>query len=273
LKSLSLKSILPTLCLLSAIFCNAAANHSSGALFPKTGSDTCVKKKFSVVFYFIQDTAMTRTPQKFNKETTDIIADLNTSFSPICISFENCSTVIIPHNPFNGWNKGVDNSVTGSWRTENTINIYLVDTLKEVPPQELAGYAHTQGMLSTYFTSRDVIVLANTAVPTYTTFYGTLQHTMGHLFGLHDTFSEISVPYYKGSQELVDRSNCASTGDGICDTQADPYPSTVKKDANNEFYILPDDNFMSMYGTRCKFTPQQYYKMAKFILKYKMYLH
>jgi hypothetical protein len=276
LKTLLRKIIFPLFYLLLTIDAGAAEMDAAcPELTNMPGGDTCIKKRFSVVFYGIQDSAMTLTHNKLNAFAAPLISDLNDAFSPICVSFANCSTVIIPHSPFNSWKESIDHTVTGSWKTENTINIYFADTIYywTGTGEERGGYTHGLGLPGTYFSNnKDVIVLSRLHFPTYQT-YGVIQHLMGHLFGLPDTFSEISIPYYMGSKELVNKSNCATTGDGICDTSADNYPSIATKDLNNDFYTPPTDNFMSMSNDRCRFTPQQYYFMAKYILKNKMYLH
>jgi len=110
-----------------------------------------------------------------------------------------------------------------------------------------------------------------------------LAHHMGHLLGLHPT-------NYEGHTELVDGSNCATAGDRICDTPADPYgyirdesgswtttPTPELEeynrgcefvwkelDDNGQFYNPIVSNIMSPYPCKCQFTYEQYVKMAEY---------
>jgi len=80
----------------------------------------------------------------------------------------------------------------------------------------------------------------------------TLQHEMGHYLGLLHTF--------QGGDELVNGSNCATAGDGFCDTPADiidyraPCPYTGNAvDANGQFYkdVTDETLFMSYFNDVC----------------------
>jgi hypothetical protein len=92
----------------------------------------------------------------------------------------------------------------------------------------------------------------------------TLQHEMGHYLGLLHTFQD--------GDELVNGSNCASAGDGFCDTPADiidyraPCPYTGNAvDANGDFYNTVTDEtlFMSYFNDACtdKFSLEQQAEM------------
>jgi hypothetical protein len=92
----------------------------------------------------------------------------------------------------------------------------------------------------------------------------TLQHEMGHYLGLLHTFQD--------GDELVNGSNCASAGDGFCDTPADiidyrapcPYTGTAV-DANGDFYntVTDETMFMSYFNDACtdKFSLEQQAEM------------
>ncbi|MEO1450850.1 MAG: M43 family zinc metalloprotease, partial [Bacteroidota bacterium] len=83
-----------------------------------------------------------------------------------------------------------------------------------------------------------------------------VSHEFGHLFGLYHTFS--FVPGTNMTGELVDGSNCDTTGDGICDTSADPFPHGgyldscayvgAVTDSNGQLYDPPINNLMSYYN-------------------------
>ena len=102
---------------------------------------------------------------------------------------------------------------------------------------------------------------------------GTFAHEMGHFCSLQHTFEG-------NGAELVDGSNCATEGDQICDTPADPFmpgaPMTdfVKDcrfisllvDANGEYFNPDLGNVMSYYQCNtCGFTWMQLDRMAQVI--------
>lgn len=94
-------------------------------------------------------------------------------------------------------------------------------------------------------------------------------HEFGHFFGLYHTFEE-----HQFGREAISRDNCATTGDRICDTPADPGTlyevyvnySTCRmignKDAESgNFYSPLINNYMSYYKPcylqQYEFTPMQ----------------
>lgn len=256
--------------------------------------------------YYIQDSSYIYNTalgiQNRTAISNTIINILNKAFSPICVSFENCSTVIIPHYPYNEWNKVVtDTAVTTAWYTPNTINLYLPTEIKPPGPfPDLFGYSYPAPTSPTVVPKNVIVVERDRAIDTnYAVYYkgSHMLHAFGHFFGLPHTFDEINPnlsvtpapPSGVISREFVDRitSNCLVHGDGFCDTEADPFPTGITpgpwpfcyytsglKDGNGQAYNAPVYNFMSA-GTfcRCKFSHEQYYYMAKYIMKYRMYLH
>lgn len=212
-------------------------------------SDTCLDKKFSVVFYLINDTAAQlnpANPASFSGfQLPLLINQMNAAFAPICVSFEHCKTVVIPVVAFNRWRAGaVGHNVTSTWFTEKTINIYIPRTVLSVPPDPPDFcYAYPYPNNDT-ITPRDAIILDSGSVYTangvgYVA--SPLMHALGHYFGLPHTFAEIN-PGTPASpmppsgccspaittMEFSDRTdfnNCHTHGDGFCDTEADPYPS------------------------------------------------
>lgn len=99
----------------------------------------------------------------------------------------------------------------------------------------------------------------------------TLTHEIGHYFNLfHTHHSSRSIP-----RELVDGSNCASAGDLICDTPADPGLSGLVNsscvytgsavDANGDAYTPATRNYMAYTHKPCRteFSPQQQNRMIQ----------
>lgn len=276
-------------------------------------SDTCLDKKFSVVFYLINDSAsnivLSNPPTYAGFQLQLLINQMNAAFAPICVSFEHCKTVIIPVYPFNRWRAGaVGHNVTSTWYTENTINIYIprqVLSISPDPPDYC--YAYTLPNDST-LKPRDAIILDSGSVyqGNSVNFIGApMLHAIGHYFGLPHTFDEINPgapanpPPPAGccspainTKEFVDRTdfnNCHTHGDGFCDTDADPYPSSTStsykrspkdcsgapglKDGKGNFYKPPTDNFMSFYGCRCRYSREQLNFMARYMMTKRKYLH
>lgn len=97
-----------------------------------------------------------------------------------------------------------------------------------------------------------------------------IEHELGHTFGLYHTFHD------EFGLELANGSNCATTGDLLCDTPADPNVTLRSgclfnydgKDSNDDYYRTEIGNFMTHYFcAHCFFTTSQYEKMAKTYLE------
>lgn len=254
--------------------------------------DTCLNKKFSIVFYLIQDSLFSLNnvtiPVVTSTLITPAVNTLNNVFKRICVQFENCSTVVIPNYEYNNWSQAqLEEIVTANWYTTKTINFFLVNTIMN--NQNQAGYTYMPGTSG----KKDLIVMRKNLLNT-----NSLLHLMGHFFGLPDTHAEINPvpPAIPGpppgavSQEYFDRTNCYTHGDGFCDTEADPYPLNFNNfnapippcyfdysptDGLGKYYVPPVDNYMSDYRDicRCRYTQEQYNFMAYVILTARLYLH
>jgi hypothetical protein len=240
--------------------------------------DTCLNKKFSIVFYVVLDSNYTWGPGFGPGNLTSCVNILNNAFKRICVSFANCSTVVIPNYKYNKWRADVHEPVvTNNWYTDKTINIYCVDSIKV--PAGAAGYAYMPG-------GKDVIVLMKSAVASLVV----PVHEMGHFFGLVHTWDEIGSPVVPapnppaGSYEYVERTNCYTNGDGFCDTEADCYPAGNNLlfpcsinygpvDGYGKYYTPPVDNYMTYFTCQCRFSQEQCNFMARVILTQRLYLH
>jgi len=250
--------------------------------------DTCLNKKFSIVFYIVLDSNYL--PGVTVGNLTNAINTLNAAFARICVRFENCSTVYIPKYPYNQWQQVPhEMQITSNWYTTQTINFFLVDNVNGNPLN--GGYTYMPGTPG----NKDVVVMRKTALNP-----NVLLHLFGHFFGLPDTHAEIAPvppavpppPVPIVTHEWFNRvsSNCYTHGDGFCDTEADPYPvgyndATIPippcffdygpLDGLVKYYTPPVDNYMSEYrlSCRCRYTQEQYNFMARVILTQKLYLH
>jgi hypothetical protein len=147
------------------------------------------------------------------------------------------------------------------------INLFLVDSVK-------MGSSFSYGF--TYFpnvTDSNFIFL-NKAYYTG----NSITTMLGHFMGLLSTHES------RGGAESVNEKNCASSGDFICDTYADPDLSDLVTDSckyfgtgqdnNGKYYVPSVANIMSNSKDQCKciFTPLQYRRMYYYYNKYRQYL-
>lgn len=277
-----LKNLKKTVIALLLLISCTVAGQNNTPIPSSIYADTCIDKKFSLVFYVVLDSLYTPIPAT-QPTIAAVVARLNEVFKPICVSFENCTTIYIPNYIFNIWSKPTTEAlVTANWYTEKTINIYIADSTK-LTAGEVFGYAYGPSILPNPMsvpTRSDIIVLEKNYLTDFN--FWSACHHMGHFFGLPHTFAEISPntstvtpqpdPTIE-SHEFVDGSNCAQHGDGFCDTEADPNSNSIFTDGKGHFYMPPSDNYMAFYLTGCKFTAQQYGFMARTIVRKRLYLH
>jgi len=212
--------------------------------------DTCLNRELSLVFHIVLDSS--GQPGVTVADIDSCVSMLNKVWKPICISFKRCSLNYVPDYNYNQWRNIYDEpTFSSNYYVDNTIDVVLVD--KIILPANAAGYADIMGHI---VMNKDAIL---DVVPI---------HEMGHLFGLPHTFEN------SGGNELVKRTNCYTSGDGFCDTEADPYPAGKvqgahcdfqpgPQDAASDYYTPPLDNYMTYFmPCVCRFTQEQYNFMA-----------
>ncbi|MFN8348287.1 MAG: GEVED domain-containing protein [Spirosomataceae bacterium] len=151
----------------------------------------------------------------------------------------------------------------------NAINLYFPNSIM-FGSLAVSGYAYFPSTLS--ITNR-LFVQASYATDTRT-----LMHEMGHYFNLLHTFQGSTDPN-QTNRELVTRdvmqgANCATKGDLLCDTPADPYGrdslsllgctyTGTARDPQGQLYNPSLSNVMSYYPISCGniFTSGQYNRM------------
>lgn len=195
---------------------------------------------------------------------------LNQVFAEIGLQFEICLQEDIPNYNYSDLDAPDDShfeekEMVAQHYTDNVINVYYVNNIVSYPLIDpgIAGYAYMPG-------GPDIIVLTKGSSSK------TLIHEMGHFFGLFHTFD------FGFGQELVNGSNCETTGDLVCDTPADINGEVNndckyidhQKDGNGDYYTPYLSNYMSYYPKKCtcRFTIGQYNRMAWIFLNERNYL-
>lgn len=232
---------------------------TAGTLLPH---DTCFNRTLSIMFYLVEDSTGAPSVVTPSANITPNVNNLNKFFKPLCISFQSCSTQVIPEYHYGKhWDKNYNEpKVLGTYYAANTLNVYVVDTIYP----NGTGYTYMPPVP----TGKDIIVITKQEFNNPGNYE--IVHQMGHVFGLPHTYAEITTNSAMGpTSELVKRTNCKLDGDGFCDTEADGSGT----DANSDWYVNPTDNLMSRGSSRCRFTLEQYNFMAHTFLIYKTYLN
>jgi hypothetical protein len=202
-----------------------------------------------------------------NAQIDGALQQLNIDFAPCGLQFAYCFRDTMLNDRFDSlgvyWDYNESIQMTSIHFEPNTINLYLVSTLGIDALPDVAGLAGAGG----------IVMIEKSSYG-----FGSLvqAHEFGHYFSLAHTFEA-------AGSELVNGSNCATSGDGICDTAADPdpegnaddecnYSGSVMQDPNGDWYVPPTDNIMSYYPCGRRFTVGQYNRMIAFYLSALSYL-
>ena len=175
--------------------------------------------------------------------------------------------------------------ITGKYGVRNAVNVYFCNGVKTGGHgTDVGGYAYFP---DTAFYSNHVFMVNGQSDDNIT-----LPHEMGHYLQLAHTFdgsgdAEPTVREFvtRNKKEIKHNrksTNCATNGDLICDTPADPYdriksffkgctydvPATKTADINDDVYVPQMSNIMAYFqcGTFI-FTPQQLEVMGGVALK------
>ncbi len=188
------------------------------------------------------------------------IADANQMYAPVGIEF--CVPAPIDYIDSTSYYNQIStlaqiDALRNTNRVPNTINCYFTETLT------YSGF-NLCGISSFTVNAVQGIVMANSCsgVPTNNS---TFAHELGHYFDLYHTHETAF------GASCVDGSNCASSGDLLCDTPADPglnfttvnsacnYVGAETDSCNGDNYNPQERNLMSYSLKYCRdlFTPQQ----------------
>lgn len=208
------------------------------------------------------------------------IAQVNAVFAKINAAYQNSGIQFYlagttPHHidsdNFYNFDFSKETTLTQGSDLSNAINVYIVGSIGS-GSGSVSGYAYypsTMAVTNRVFLTVEAVADGRS-----------LLHELGHYFNLYHTFHNNSNPTVS-LRELVTRGaggNCATAGDQLCDTPADPYglPGATTSgclytgtitDASGAMFVPSLQNAMSYYS-QCGsvFTPQQYGRMADGLL-------
>lgn len=144
-------------------------------------------------------------------------------------------------------NQTQENTLAQPHELPGMINVFLVDSvyIGDIPQ---CGYAYLPGG------PIRIIMAASCLAPPS----NTLAHELGHIFSLIHTHGESNTEL---TGELVNGSNCSTTGDYLCDTPADPNLASKvstackyflqEKDLNGDVFQPDVANIMSYTRDKC----------------------
>lgn len=210
--------------------------------------------------------------EQLEKDTIESYIDyLNKSFEGAKISFFLLGDIHNIHSErlfyFDVEENSIDHTeIDNRYAIQGTINIYFVGPVS-IGNQLPIGWC---GMAYFPEDKKDKIILSK-----FCATKELLVHEMGHFFSLYHTHETFF------GKELVNGSNCSTSGDKICDTPADPglnsrntnesckYTGTTRDDSG-AYYTPAVNNFMAYSRDACRntFTNDQ---MKKVQDAYKMY--
>lgn len=154
------------------------------------------------------------------------------------------------------------------YAVNNRINLFLVDSIK-LGSFKSYGFTYFPDVADSNFIYLDKNYVGGNSLTTM----------LGHFMGL------LSTHETAGGRELSSEKNCATSGDFICDTYADPdllnevvdsckYIGTMRDDIG-EYYVPSVANIMSNSPDHCKciLTPLQYRRIYYYYHRYRQYLN
>ncbi len=268
MKSLNLCLFISTFVLLTSV-----DNYGQGLPVDNVSTSLpCLDKNFNVRVIMTVDSS-TRAALMTEQQVDAILAEASYYFSPICVSLSSCSYDVLPNYAYNKLDSLRRVEEMGIvYHYPRRITLFIVN---EVYGSE-CGYSYYDGLNSRNM-ARIFVELNCTDTPAQQ-----IAHHVGSLLGLLDT-------NHRPTEELADGSNCATTGDRICDTPADPFgawrddegnwrefanPNLAfyadgcefiweEKDDAGNFYNPNTTNMMSPYNCKCSFTREQFLRMVE----------
>ncbi len=247
----------------------------------------CVNKNYNILAHVAVD-SVDRVPLYKMEELDTMVMKLNEFFRPICVSFSLCEYHVLENDYSLGMvvNEPISVSVQllelkNRFTLRRRINIFFLSFIDDA----YCGTSTYNGILTELDANIYIEKDCDDDIA------GQVAHHLGHTFGLLNTFDPNTI-------EMVDGSNCTTTGDLLCDTPADPYgqplanatPEEIElaqqgqledrfirksscefiyeiKDPNGQYYQPDVGNIMSGYPCKCGFTQDQFKLMVETILQ------
>jgi len=190
------------------------------------------------------------------------LSKLNSIFENVSLSFYLYEDLdYIDDTSLNNFKKGNEELLFDAY-VEGVINIYFADELINNSNNSICGY-------NLFDPEKYMVILKNSCALNGSS----MAHEIGHFFALSHTHGNEN-----SEKELVDGSNCDTSGDGICDTPADPGLSYEnvdddcnyigeEKDANGDAYAPDTANVMSYSRKSCR----DYFSTMQFVRMYAYY--
>jgi len=232
--------LLFTMCLISFLLPNSlsAQLHHANQDLP------CINKNYNLLAHVAVDST-NREPLYSTEDLDTMVMKLNEFFSPICVSFSVCEYHVLENDYSLG--RVVTQPITKGQQLQELktrfslrrrINVFFLDYINN----EVCGTSTYQGIL----TEHDANIFIERAC--IDSLGAQVAHHLGHTFGLMNTFDPTTI-------ELVDGSNCETTGDRICDTPADPFAQSTISNATQAELDLIAQNLIdtSFYSSSCEF--------------------
>jgi PKD repeat protein len=203
-------------------------------------------------------------------ELANILITLNHYYINADIQFYECGPVnYIDDDNFYDFSSSDEGLIASANDVTDVINIYYFNSVMS-GPSAVCGY-------SRFPPSADRVIMDNSCALNGST----IVHELGHYFSLFHTHGKTNSGT---TTELVNGTNCATAGDDVCDTPADPnlsgkvsstcgYTGTGT-DANGQPYAPQVDNIMSYSRKSCRrlITPGQYSRVVFSLLNDRNYL-
>lgn len=219
-------------------------------------------KVFSVYAYICRD--INENPVCTASDIATLMPKVNAAFEPIGFSFNICQIIDVPDYRYRSINTLTMAELLDLHYQAEIINLYFT-----------SGTGPVEGLTTMPGPGEpDQVAVGDTVFDNGGEVF--LIHQLGHYFGLYHTSGNGLFGI-----ELADGSNCATSGDLLCDTEADPdgafgsnciHQAPISDPAGNR-YAPPYDNFMSAGSDcRCRFTNEQYQRMYDQYLANRGYL-